>query len=631
MSNQTDYTKMVSFPMSGKTRTITAQIVSELMAIAPIDAIEAGVVKYFLYKNHIKNVQNLLIKSLTSSEAAKPIFDYLVENNLELDILDVEKLFELLIPEKDKQLNGAVYTPSYIVDYIISITVNRIGYVCDPACGSGAFLLRVLKKFKQIESDIPYTELLEKYVYGLDILDYAIRRAKIILSLFLLINGEDKPEINFNLVIANSLKANWKTFFPTISSGFDFIVSNPPYVRIQDLSTSNKTALANRWIAAGKGNFNIYFAFFELGFNFLNPSGKLGYITPNNYFTSLSGVSLRSYLSGKAAITKIVNFNHLKLFENAQTYTCLTFLEKSYKEDYFEYCYVDDKNLLKNLSGLKFSKYYFAWLNNKKWRLMPENDYRNIKKIETAGLPLGKICPIKVGIATLKDTVFFVEDLEGEYCKASASGKEYNVEKSITRKVVKISSVDNEEDIRMDKRRIIFPYEKIGGTYKLIPETKLKLQYPNAYEYLLASKTILAKRDKGKKSYPAWYAWGRTQGMDFKGPRLYTRTFSHYPHFMLDTAEDNLFCNGYAVFIKKPQMKHVKAIQRILNSELMGYYVKRTSVEIEGDYQCYQKNFIENFSIPDLTEADWNYLDTESDSAKINERLLRIYSLHSLF
>jgi type I restriction-modification system DNA methylase subunit len=632
MVTQANYMKMVSFPMSNKTRVINGQILSELMKIAPVDAIEAGIVKYFLYRNHIDNVKNILIKTLIASPEATPIFTYLRENNLQLDILDVEKLFELLIPDKDKQLNGEVYTPSYIVDYIINSTIDRVGYVCDPACGSGAFLLRVLKKFRQLARHTTYIEFLEKYVYGADVLDYAIRRTKIILSLFLLLNNEDKEEISFNLIANDSLRVDWKSTFTKIfaSGGFDFIISNPPYVRIQDLSAINKTALSSRWIATGTGNFNLYFAFFELGFNLLNQKGRLGYITPNNYFTSLSGINLRSYLSQRAGITKIINFNHLKLFENAQTYTCLTFIEKSYKAEYFEYCYVDDKGLLENLDKLEFSKYYFSWLNNKKWRLMSDRDYQKIKKIESVGTPLGKLCPIKVGIATLKDTVFFVEDLDNEYSKAHFNGKDYQIEKSITRKVVKISSMDTENDIPVDKRRIIFPYKKTNGTYKLISETELKSSYPKTYSYLLSAKGELAKRDKGKKSYPAWFAWGRTQGMDFHGPRLYTRTFSNQPQFMLDLSEDNLFCNGYAVFVKKPLIKHVKAIQKILNSQVMWYYVKRTSVEIEGDYQCYQKNFIENFSIPNLTEEDWEFLSNEEDTIKINDRLIKIYGISDL-
>ena len=56
----------------------------------------------------------------------------------------------------------------------------------------------------------------------------------------------------------------------------------------------------------------------------MKDSGALGYITPNNYFTSLAGVQLREYLGLNKLVEKIVDFNHLKIFE-AQTYTAITF------------------------------------------------------------------------------------------------------------------------------------------------------------------------------------------------------------------------------------------------------------------------------------------------------------------
>ena len=611
-----------------QTINITDQIFSELTKLASIDDIEAGVVKYFLYQNKISSVENIIIKQLLLSDAGTSIFEYFKEKSVSLTILDIEKLFELLIPIKDVQLNGAVYTPPYIAEYIINNTIDHFGSVCDPACGSGAFLLRVLNRLKEFDKK-SLIDIVENQVFGIDILDYAIRRAKILLSLFLLINGEDKADIRFNLTSCDSLKIVWKEKFPEVfkNGGFDFILSNPPYVRIQDLNNNYKVTLQAHWKVLGKGNFNLYFAFFELGINILKRGGKLGYITPNNYFTSLAGKNLRSYLNSSRAITKIVNFNHLKIFENAQTYTAITFLEKSYDKDYFEYYYIENRDELNRIDNIKFSKYYFSWLDNKKWRLMSEIDFNNIRKIESTGRQLGKLCDIRVGIATLKDNIFFVETYNQDYCKKIFKGKEYLIEKNLTKKVIKIPTIKDEKSIRTDKRRIIFPYIKKNNKYTLINEQYLKENFPNAYLYLLDAKPELENRDKGKKNYKVWYAWGRTQGMDYQGPRLYTKTFSHEPRFILDPALDNLFCNGYAIFVKE----HIKAIQKILNSKIMQYYIKKTSFEIEGGYQCYQKNFIEKFGIQTFSAEEWEYLENEVNKSDIELYLIKIYKLDSLF
>jgi adenine-specific DNA-methyltransferase len=422
------------------------------------------------------------------------------------------------------------------------------------------------------------------------------------------------------------LDVNWDQIYPEIldkSKGFDFIVGNPPYVRIQDLNENLREKLLKRWCTISEGNFNIYFAFIELGMRVLKKTGKLGYITPNNYFTSLAAIELRKYLHSSKNVSRIINFNHLKIFNNAQTYTSIIFMEKNYKLDYFQYCYLDEIRAGDiDLKGLKFSNYFYKWLDDKKWRLMTEEDFDNIKKCESTGIPLGKLCKIRVGFATLKDPIFFVTEYDENYCITNFNGLEVLIEKGITRKAIKIPDIKNESDIESNSRRIIFPYIKKSTKYEIMSEEFLKVKFPKWYDYFLAVKSELSNRDKGKKSYPNWFAWGRSQGMDFKGPRLYTKTFSKEPNFLLDN-EDNLFCNGYAVFPDN----HIKAIQRVLNSKVMEYYTKKTSYEIEGNYQCYQKNFIERFNIPYFSNDEWKLLEQESEKRAIDAFLMKKYDL----
>ena len=93
--------------------------------------------------------------------------------------------------------------------------------------------------------------------------------------------------------------------------------------------------------------------------------------------------------------------------------------------------------------------------------------------------------------------------------------------------------------------------------------------------------------------------------MEAPGPKLLTKTFNRGPNFLLDET-DSLFCNGYSV---KPREAgglffapiDIRVLQRILNSWVMDYYARLTSFQIEGGYQCFQKNFIEHFCIPEIT------------------------------
>jgi len=368
----------------------------------------------------------------------------------------------------------------------------------------------------------------------------------------------------------------------------------------------------------------------------LKGNGILGYITPNNYFTSLAGIHLRTYFSSNKLLDKIIDFNHVKLFD-AQTYTCITFLTKKEK-DYFYYERIDDYNYLVNLNRLDYSEIYFKALNNKKWRLLKDVDQENIKIIESLENRLGNIVDIKVGIATCKDSIYFIDGdtFNNGYYKKDYNGKQHLIEKEITRSIAKISDFKNQSDLNNNKRRIIFPYIKTNGKVEIIKEEELKEKFPKCYEYLLAAKSELATRDKGKTEYTQWYAYARTQGLNPQGEKLLTPTFSAEPRFLLERNEESLFCNGYAIYMNMKEDDNLfstknkiplDVLAKILNSKIMDYYIKRTSVSIEGGYPCFQKNFIELFGIPNFSKEEISFLRDMEDKKEIDIFLIRKYRI----
>lgn len=59
----------------------------------------------------------------------------------------------------------------------------------------------------------------------------------------------------------------------------------------------------------------------------------------------------------------------------------------------------------------------------------------------------------------------------------------------------------------------------------------------------------------------------------------------------------------------------------------MDYYIKQTSVSIEGGYYCYQKNFIELFGYPDFSKEELAFLDNEKSKNKIDVFLSNKYGI----
>ena len=249
---------------------------------------------------------------------------------------------------------------------------------------------------------------------------------------------------------------------------------------------------------------------------------------------------------------------------------------------------------------------------------------------------MGGLFDIKNGIATCRDSVYFIEGdtLDNNYYYKEYKGILYKIEKDCVRDIIKISDFKDNNELKNNSRKIIFPYSTDNnGFNEIIKEKEFKMQFPFCYKYLLSAKQELLMRDKGKKKYPEWYAYARNQGLNIKGKKLLTPTFSDTPRFMLENDKNTLFCNGYAVIEKKNSDLFVenklslKALSSILNSNIMDYYIKNTSVSIEGGYPCYQKNFIELLGIPKFNNDEIFFLEKTKDKHEIEKFLEKKYNI----
>ncbi len=613
-------------------------IIAELQKTTSISIIEKHLIYSFLKTKGILYGKSPIISSFLKcfspqSQLLKKIAALNI-NNLKL----LENCLELLIPNEDRKFNGAFFTPTYIVNFIIKELKPSFSSKClDPSCGCGAFLIGLVDYYSyRYKKSIKQT--IQENIYGSDVLDYNIRRTQLILSIAGLLNDEIIEASDFNLYHQDSLKSNW-------SDKFDIIVGNPPYVKYQDLTDENRKFLIENWSTINNGTFNLYFAFFELGYQLLNTEGKLGYITPNNYFTSLAGLSLRQYFTHKKCLERVIDFRHKKVFD-AQTYTAITFLNKKKNETILFDKVPENENCEAFLKKANGSPNKLIDLNVKKWRLLKKEEQKNIKIIESIGTPINKLFNIAAGIATLKDEVFFVDgtnEKDGLLTKETENGIFY-IEKEITKPVFKISNFKAQSEIESNTLRIITPYSINGKNSTPIPEDEFQAKYPNCYAYLCSEKQKLASRDKGKKNYSPFYVWGRTQGIARLGKKLLTPTFSKHPRFLFAPESNSYFTNGYGIYLNKlkkqdiplfetignplSKEENILVVQKILNSIIMDYYVTTTSVSIQGGFPCYQKNFIEKFTIPNFSEQEINYLNQLNDKDEIDAFLVEKYQVN---
>jgi adenine-specific DNA-methyltransferase len=555
-----------------------------------------------------------------------------------LTLADVEFAFESLVDPLMRRSGGVHYTPPEIVRYILDEIVDGPGALCDPSCGSGAFLVEAAAMMSA-RSGRPMAEVVSSFMYGVDSSQDSIACCRLLLTLGCLRHGESVPPAQFNLRVGDSLGMDWPRAFPEVfaQGGFRFVVGNPPYVKIQHMPITVRLSLPKRWSTVRGGSHNLYIPFIELGASLLNVEGRLGYIVSSMFFKSMASEALREFLQRSTLVRRIVDFGDAQLFSGRTTYTCILELDRSRKSS-LEYARV---NGLEDLRLADFSTIPYETLRPRKWRLLSTKERDNVSKIEAAGLALGDLADIDTGLATLADKLFVIQDAQlrdGRYVK-EFEGKTYKIEPAVTRPLVKVSDIVEGQDASQFALPIIFPYKSVEPR-RLFTEEALADEFPGTLEYLRAIRSCLESRDKGRKKYETWYAFGRTQGLKSVSPKLLSPTFASSPRFALCSAPGMLFCNGYSVSLRTDSQRlltqaHVQgrlslqALASILNSAVMNYYIRNTSYVIEGGYYCYQRQFIETFGVPDFSPEEIRYLETTNEQPELDDFLLTRYGIRT--
>ena len=564
---------------------------------------------------------NAYIGSRSGNEAVLNALDSL---KIKLDIETLTYIFESLLDSGDVNENGIVFTPEYIASYICDEVFcnltdwNEEYKIIDSGCGCGIFLIAAINVIKS-KFNISIKKIIKNNIYGIDLMPENVNRCKRILAAMVEKENETIDEKDIHVICADSLKEDWNDLFNV--SGFDFVVGNPPYVNTHDMSKETALFLKENFKTTKAGVYNIFYAFIERAMQYLKENGKLGYIVPNNFLTIKSATELREFIKKNKYLHSIIDFADNMIFKPIRTYNCIIVLDKK-ENNFFKYYVMPKVECIEEkLRAICYDTMKIENLDKTGWKLVDHTTYKNLKKIENQLKPIKDF--VRTGIATLRDEVFMVNYSNGIFWK-EIDGIKYEIEPEIVKSLFKIPELKKCTNLEEVKRYIIFPYTKKMSGYEIIEETCLKKKFPNTYKYLLVMKDELDLRDKGKPNPVAWYAYGRTQGLNKYGKKLLFPTFSDKPKFFYVDDDTSLFCNGYAVF--ENDYLELQELKSILNSKVMEYYVSNTSYSIEGGYYCYQKKYIEKFLLSYFNDKERNILN-EGDMDLVNDMLLKKYDL----
>ena len=626
--------------------------------------------------NHSKDDSYRYDFSIIESDVLGNIYEQYLGNILK----STPKRAKLEESKTHRKEQGIYYTPSYIVDYIVKNTVGeyikthtpeeiRNVRILDPACGSGSFLIRAYKELEaywnnyykknkeisesartvkqakfdpQAESDTlefysTKTEILMNNIFGVDLDPKAVEIAQLNLLLQISERKRRLPLLQNNIKIGNSLiddpKVNnrafkWEEEFPEIikNGGFDIVIGNPPYVRIQNLEEEEITHFNNTFRSAFK-NYDIYLLFVEKSLKLLRKNGDIGFIIPSKFVNSDYGLGLRNLISETKTLHKFVDFKDIQIFGDATNYTCLLFLRNSENRE-FAYLYPKSKDdfSLQEVSNKEiFHEYNLPNpLKNEPWILADNNVSRLIEKLKNQGNRLGEICEnIFQGLTTSADSIYFVKVASETKELASiinpVDNKEFAIEKPILKKLLKGKDI-RKWSVEWKGYYVVYPYSVKNGKVSFLPLEVIKESYPLAYEYFKHYEYQLKSRESNRfENEDNWHQYIYRKNLEkFEQPKIITQVLASSNTFALDNQGEYYFvgggnAGGYGIVLKDEYKKSYYYILALLNSNVLEFYLKNISTPFRGGYFSYGKRFIENLPIIFGKGSEFNSIVTLSE------------------
>lgn len=626
-----------------------------------------------LYKHTLK-----LSEYDFASEVDVNILGHIFENSLnELDEIKAELEGEKIDKTKSKRKkDGVFYTPKYITKYIVENTVGKLceekkvelkinedDYItdkkrqkktikslidklstyrnwllqltiCDPACGSGAFLNQALdfliKEHSYIDelqaklfgdaiilSDVEKS-ILENNLFGVDLNEESVEIAKLSLWLRTAQPNRKLNDLSNNIKCGNSLidepeiagdKAfNWQNEFPRIfeKGGFDVVIGNPPYVR-QELFKEIKPYLEKIYKCYNSVA-DLYTYFIEKGINLINTKGLFSFILPNKFLKATYGKNIRKVIKEEANLELLLDFDDYPVFDDATTYPIIYVLNKNpdYNSESLLYSEINKRDKTTDpiyTLEKKIHKVPLASLTEEMWNFIDLNSFQILNKLKKDSLSLGNFVDKKIfrGLTTGKNEAFIIDsNKQKELIEKNPKNKEL-LKVLATGKEVKRNTFDFQ-----DKYLLYTGYDDD------IPK-----EYPDIQEELDKHKEALIKRYDQGLNY--WNLRACAYYEEMQQPKIIYPRINNKGNFYLDEkGEVFLLDNNFFISTNS------KSLLALLNSKLIFFYLKNVCTTLQGGFYDFRRDKIN--TIPIIN----NFQNVEVELSNLSTNLIGLTNQFNL-
>jgi hypothetical protein len=394
--------------------------------------------------------------------------------------------------------------------------------------------------------------------------------------------------------------------------GFDAVIGNPPYVRIQGFPADQIQYLTTHYRSA-TGNCDLYVSFIERSLSLLGQGGTLGMIAPNKFFRTDYGEGLRGLLSNERAVRRIVDFGANQVFA-ATTYTCLLFLQER-ASDSFEYA--ASKADRASLQNATFAKRDSEALGSVSWTFESPDTALLLSKLEQNRTRLLDLpADMGRGSSTGDDNVFLFE-----------TGA-LRIEEGIVREPLFASDFGRYSFAPSGKWKVIFPYHVCeGGAYRLYSEQELKSKFPRAFAYLHENQPALRRR----KQYREWFGYSAPRNLELHDQaQIAVPLLANGGLFaFIPTNKRGLLCpmasGGFTVTIAKESRLRPEYVLGLLNSKLLFWRLGTLSNVFRGGWITCTKQY---FGALPIRSIDFSSPADKSCHDQVVQLVVEMLALH---
>lgn len=402
---------------------------------------------------------------------------------------------------------------------------------------------------------------------------------------------------------------HWEIEFPEVflatdgslrsDRGFDAVIGNPPYIRIQSLDRELARWCRERYYTAF-GSFDAYLVFIERAAGLLGAEGRLGFIVPNKFLKLEAGTKLRECFADGRLVEEIIDFADAQLFEGATNYTCILILDKA-GHDELTYRSVRSETggipSLREIEDATPESFLVGGLNRKPWVLVSGDVRQLVENSTRDAVTLGEATgQIFQGLITGADAIYIVEDRglrsNGRLVYSKAMEEELLLEPDLLHPLASGAEVERYAFEPLGNL-LLFPYRRGDDGMQLVTSAEL-VRLPRTAAYLSSYEERLRGREKGKMDKAGWYAFSRTQSLDLHDlPKLGVPRLCDRLHVSVDAEGavylDNVDVNGVLPSGTGPS---VWTLACFLNSTLLDFIFKLISVPFRGSFYSANKQFI---------------------------------------